>query len=121
MHVVCAEPLGGFLFGKVCNGAYKLFVSLLLRLGSVSVACGLQITHETHLSVDLHMQSMLDEAYDMVKALLERNRAALDALIEGLIQTPGQQLDGTEVRDIIEQNGDSNDLQHRSENQTVFA
>ena len=67
------------------------------------------------------MQGMLDEAYYMVKALLERNRAALDALIEGLIQAPEQQLDGTEVRDIVEQNGDFDDLQHRSENQTVFA
>lgn len=67
------------------------------------------------------MQDMLDEAYYDVRALLERNRAALDALIEGLIQAPEQQLDGTEVRHIIEQHGDSDDLQHRSENQTVFA
>ena len=85
------------------------------------VTCVLQVTHETHVAVDLHMQGMLNEAYYVVKALLERNTAALDLLIEGLLQAPGQQLDGTEVRDILEQNGDSDDLQHRRENQAVFA
>lgn len=83
--------------------------------------CGLQITHDTHVAVDLHMQAMLDGAYDTVKALLERNRAALDALIDGLMQAPNQQLEGPEVQTIIEQNGNSDDLRHRSENKTVFA
>lgn len=81
----------------------------------------LQITHDTHVAVDLHMQGMLDGAYDTVKALLERNRAALDALIDGLMQAPNQQLEGPEVQVIIEQNGNSDDLRHRSENKTVFA
>lgn len=85
------------------------------------MACGLQVTYDTHLSADLHMQVMLIEAYAVVKELLERNRAALDLLIEGLIQATDQQLDGTEVRDIIEKNGNSGDLQYREQNQTVFA
>ncbi len=67
------------------------------------------------------MQLMLDEAYASVKAMLNRNRAALDMLIDRLISAPDQQLDGTEVRQILEQNGDSNDLQHRREKQAVFA
>ncbi len=67
------------------------------------------------------MQIMLDEAYANVKAMLDRNRAALDMTIDRLISAPDQQLDGTEVRQILERNGDSSDLQHRRENQAVFA
>jgi len=81
----------------------------------------LQITYDTHLAVDQHMQVMLDEAYANVKAMLDRNRAALDMTIDRLISAPDQQLDGTEVRQILEQNGDSSDLQHRREKQAVFA
>jgi len=81
----------------------------------------LQITYDTHLAVDQHMQVMLDEAYANVKAMLDRNRAALDMTIDRLISAPDQQLDGTEVRQILEQNGDSIDLQHRREKQAVFA
>ncbi len=81
----------------------------------------MQITYDTHLAVDQHMQVMLDEAYANVKAMLDRNRAALDMTIERLISAPDQQLDGTEVRQILEQNGDSSDLQHRRENQAAFA
>lgn len=73
------------------------------------------------MAVDQHMQGMLDEAYAVVKAMLERNRAALDLVVERLIAAPNQQLDGTEIREILEQNGDSLDLQHRQENQAVFA
>lgn len=80
-----------------------------------------RITHNTHVAVDQHMQGMLDEAYAVVKAMLERNRAALDLVVERLIAAPNQQLDGTEIREILEQNGDSLDLQHRQENQAVFA
>ncbi len=81
----------------------------------------MQITYDTHLAVDQHMQVMLDEAYANVKAMLDRNRAALDMTIDRLISAPDQQLDGTEVRQILEQNGDSSDLQHRREKQAVFA
>ncbi len=81
----------------------------------------MQITYDTHLAVDQHMQVMLDEAYANVKAMLDRNRAALDMTIDRLISAPDQQLDGTEVRQILEQNGDSIDLQHRREKQAVFA
>lgn len=81
----------------------------------------MQITYDTHLAVDQHMQVMLDEAYANVKAMLDRNRAALDMTIDRLINAPDQQLDGTEVRQILEQNGDSSDLQHRREKQAVFA
>ncbi|DBA94610.1 hypothetical protein WJX77_012597 [Trebouxia sp. C0004] len=80
-----------------------------------------RITHDTHLAVDQHMQLMLDEAYANVKAMLDRNRAALDMVIDRLIGAPDQQLDGTELRQILEQNGDFSDLQHRKENQAVFA
>lgn len=85
------------------------------------MACDLQVTYDTHLSVDIHMQGMLDEAYCLVKEMLERNRAALDMLIQSLIQATEQQLDGSEVRDIIEKHGNSEDLQLREQNQTVFA
>ena len=83
--------------------------------------CGLQVTHETHIAVDVHMQGMLDEAYALVKAVLERNRTALDELIAGLIEAPDQQLDGTEVRAILDKSGNAEDLQYRKESQAVFA
>ena len=85
------------------------------------IVFGLQITHETHVAVDQHMQSMLDEAYATVKAMLARNRAALDTVIQQLISAPDQQLDGTVVRQILEQHGDPNDLKHRQDKQAVFA
>lgn len=99
--------------------AYREHRCTVYRLSVV--ACDLQVTYDTHLSVDIHMQGMLDEAYCLVKEMLERNRAALDMLIQSLIQATEQQLDGSEVRDIIEKNGNSEDLQLREQNQTVFA
>lgn len=81
----------------------------------------MQITHDTHLAVDQEMQEVLDQAYSDVKAMLQRNRKALDALIEALIEAPNQQLEGPEVREILERHGDSRDLEHRRNEQTVFA
>ena len=81
----------------------------------------MQITHDTHLAVDQEMQQALDQAYSDVKAMLQRNRKALDALIKALIGAPNQQLEGPEVRDILERHGDSTDLEHRRNEQTVFA
>ncbi|KIY93789.1 hypothetical protein MNEG_14175, partial [Monoraphidium neglectum] len=46
-----------------------------------------------------------------VRALLQRNRAALDALVEALLER--EQLPGGAVRDIVEEHGDPDDLAAR--------
>lgn len=81
----------------------------------------MQISHDTHVAVDKQMQEVLDQAYNDVKAMLQRNREALDALMEALMAAPNQQVEGPEVRAILEKHGDSHDLEYRKANQTVFA
>ena len=80
-----------------------------------------QISHDTHTVVDQQMQLVLDQAYSDVKAMLQRNQAALDALIDALMQAPNQQLEGSQVREILERRGHSTDLEHRRSRQAVFA
>jgi hypothetical protein len=46
-----------------------------------------------------------------VKALLERNRAALDALVEALLEE--EQLPGSRVREVAESKGHPDDLAER--------
>ena len=80
----------------------------------------LQITHDTRLVVDEQLQGMLDQAYIDVKALLERNKGALETLIDQILEAPGQRMEGDAIRSIIEEKGHPTDLQHRSQNKTAF-
>ena len=81
----------------------------------------MQISHDTHVAVDQQMQQTLDQAYTDVKDMLQRNRPALDALITALMQAPNQQLEGPDVRQIVERDGDPGDLRHRQIKKAVFA
>ena len=47
-----------------------------------------QITAETHDAADREMGQLLTEAYEDVKAMLMRNRVALDATIAALPSSP---------------------------------
>jgi hypothetical protein len=47
------------------------------------------------------------------KALIERNRTALDALVDALLES--ERLEGARVREIVEAHGDAGDLAARRE------
>ena len=52
---------------------------------SIWVVAGRQVTSETQAVADFHMELLLKEAYDEVKVIVGRNRAALDVLVEALL------------------------------------
>jgi len=43
------------------------------------------VTSETQAVADFHMELLLKEAYEEVKVMVARNRAALDVLVEALL------------------------------------
>ena len=45
----------------------------------------LQVTSKTQAVADFHMELLLKEAYEQVKEMVGRNRAALDVLVEALL------------------------------------
>lgn len=69
-------------------------------------------------AADERMQSMLSEAYATTKAMLERNRAALDALSQALLEK--DTLSGEEVRAIVEKHANKADLDRRAAERAVF-
>ncbi|KAI8110063.1 hypothetical protein M9435_001743 [Picochlorum sp. BPE23] len=64
------------------------------------------------------MKSMLEDSYLQAKAMLSRNRQALDALIEELMQN--DTITGHRVREIVEQYANGEDLKIRQQNRDVF-
>lgn len=64
------------------------------------------------------MKSMLEDSYLQAKAMLSRNRQALDALIEELMQN--DTITGHRVREIVEQYANEEDLKIRQQNRDVF-
>jgi ATP-dependent Zn protease len=56
-----------------------------------------QVSYETLEAVDIEMERLLNTAYTDVLALLQRNRAAYDALIEALTSGPDNTLSGEQV------------------------
>ncbi|GBF88960.1 cell division protein [Raphidocelis subcapitata] len=60
---------------------------------------------------DMELEDLLNGGYEEVKALLSRNRAALDALTEALLDS--EKLPGARVREIAEANGHAADLEAR--------
>ena len=45
----------------------------------------MQVTSKTQAVADFHMELLLKEAYDQVKGMVQRNRAALDVLVDALL------------------------------------
>ena len=86
----------------------------------------LQVTYEQHYAADVAMKQLLDTSYESVKAMVERNRAALDELVKQLINKtdaegrPALLLTGSEVSVIVEQHGNELDLQRRRLERAVF-
>ena len=86
----------------------------------------LQVTYEQHYAADVAMKQLLDTSYESVKGMLERNRTALDELVEQLINktdAEGQSallLTGVQVSAIVEQHGNELDLQRRRLERAVF-
>lgn len=62
---------------------------------------GLQTSYDTLRAVDVEMDRLLNETYADVKAMLERNRDAYDALIHALTTGDDQTLSGEQVRPLF--------------------
>ena len=77
-----------------------------------------QVTAETQEVADFHMELLLNEAYGAAKAMLERNRGALDVLVEALLAN--SIISGEEVRAVLEQHGAEEDLRRRREEAAPF-
>ena len=59
---------------------------MIVRLLNPSITLPrLQVTSKTQAVADFHMELLLKEAYDQVKDMVGRNRAALDVLVEALL------------------------------------
>lgn len=82
------------------------------------------------------METLLSGAYEQAKALLQRNRAALDELVRRLTEPDatsrprdaslrdvsfnGNTLNGEEVREIVSRLGDDSDLARRDAEKAAF-
>lgn len=73
-----------------------------------------QFTNETLHEVDEEMDQYLNGSYEKVKAIVHRNRAAFEALMERLLEGPTNSMSGDEVRAIVERLGHPQDLRVRS-------
>ncbi|KAI8462879.1 MAG: P-loop containing nucleoside triphosphate hydrolase protein [Monoraphidium minutum] len=62
---------------------------------------------------DMELEALLNDGYAQAKALIERNRPALDALVEALLEE--EALLGDRVRAIVEAHGHAQDLAAREE------
>ncbi|CAL8467515.1 g7053 [Coccomyxa elongata] len=75
---------------------------------------------DTLRAVDVEMDRLLNETYADVKAMLERNRDAYNALIHALTTGDDQTLSGEQVREIVEQHGCKEDLDRRTLERAAF-
>lgn len=71
------------------------------------------VTDSAVLKTDMQMYILLNESYEKTLALLRRNRTALVKLVEVLKEKVS--VSGDEVRDIVEELGNSNDLTKRKQ------
>ncbi|CAG9461273.1 unnamed protein product [Pedinophyceae sp. YPF-701] len=67
------------------------------------------VSGSTHAGCDEQMTALLSEAYDDARAMLVRNRAALEALVDELLEK--ESLTGEQVRDLVSRLGDKRDLE----------
>lgn len=74
--------------------------------------------YEVQAQANQRMKALMEEAYETVKAMLVRNRAALDALAAALDE--GAVIDGEEVRAIVEATADATDLERRRVEHAAF-
>ncbi|GLI63674.1 hypothetical protein VaNZ11_006712 [Volvox africanus] len=65
------------------------------------------------IDMDMEVEARLNGSYREVLSMLQRNRAALDALIEQLLAK--EKLSGEEVVEVVEKLGHPKDLEHRAQ------
>ncbi len=80
----------------------------------------LQTSYDTLRAVDVEMERLLNQAYADVKAMLERNMEAYEALIAALSTVKDQTLSGEQVREIVERHGCKEDLDRRHLERAAF-
>lgn len=76
------------------------------------------VTPDMHETVDLEMEGLLNGNYQLVKDMLNRNRAALDALVDALLER--NTISGEVVREIVEQHASKLDLDRRKAEAALF-
>lgn len=98
--------------------AHDLYVSC--RQGSRSLVQVIPkfVSPELQDEANQRMKRILEDSYSQAKAMLARNRPALDALIDELMQH--DTLPGDRVREIVEQHANASDLKIRQENKNAF-
>lgn len=79
-----------------------------------------QTSYDTLRAVDVEMERLLNLAYADVKAMLERNMEAFEALIAALSTGEDQTLSGEQVREIVERHGCKEDLDRRHLERAAF-
>lgn len=81
----------------------------------------MQVSYETLDSVDTEMEQLLNEAYQNVMAMLQRNMAAYEMIIDALMhQGQDQTLTGEQVREIVDAHGCKEDLDRRNVERAAF-
>ena len=92
----------------------------------------LQVDHLGQIDADNEMQQLLNGTYENVKELLQRNKAALDQIVNQLATTPpnpdgspetqfsGNSLTGIELNEIVVAFADKTDLARRDIEKAAF-
>lgn len=86
--------------------------------GTVMQAVTRFVPSEVHNDADREMELLLAEAYTASKGMLSRNRAALDSLMEALLEK--STLDGAAVRALVDQHASKDDLAARDAEKGLF-
>lgn len=79
-----------------------------------------QMSYDTLHAVDVEMGRLLNDTYGEVKAMLERNMEAYNALIQSLTTGDDQTLSGEQVRELVEQHACKEDLDRRTLERAAF-
>ena len=83
------------------------------RWTATTVTTDAMQTRSEWVDLDMEMEALLNDGYADVRALLGRNRAALDALVEAIFDA--ELLSGDAVRETVERLADAGDLAVRAE------
>jgi ATP-dependent Zn protease len=78
------------------------------------------VSYNTLKTVDLEMERLLNNAYQDVLALLERNMQAYEKLIEALCQGDDQTLTGEQICEIVDRHACEEDLNRRNLERAAF-
>jgi cell division protease FtsH len=71
------------------------------------------MTEDENVDIDMELEALLNGSYAVARELVARNRAAVDALAQELRER--DELEGPEIRAIVEAHADKEDLRRRAE------